>query len=59
MKPTAEWELIKLGEWWRFVNHNKKYLTVGWKTKESADFRAIRIDKYTIPLMLDRYQDYF
>ncbi len=56
---NPEFELVKLGDWWRFVSHKHKMLTVGWKYKDKADFSIIRFDSYTEAEMYERYQDYF
>jgi len=54
-----EWELVKLGDFWRFVDHTNKLLTTGWANIDNMDIEIIRVDKVSIPYMLERYQDYF
>lgn len=53
------WDVVKLGDFWRFVDHKNKLLTVGWTDPNKIDREVIRIDNTTIALMSDRYQDYF
>lgn len=54
-----EWELVKLGDFWRFVDHTNQLLTVGWEGEDNVDIEIVRVDNGTIPLMVDRYFDYY
>lgn len=56
-----DWKVVKLGEWFRFVDHNNKLLTTGFKSEYNLikNSDIIRTSGSSIAIMQDRYQDYY
>lgn len=54
-----EWERVKIGDYWRYVDHKNKLLTTGFKYPEGLSLDIIRVDKKTVSLMSERYSEYF
>ena len=54
---NTEWEVIEIGGYYRFISHNTKRLTTGFKTEEKLLEYAdnIRTDKIVIKLQKERY----
>jgi len=57
----SQFQIIKLGSWYRYINHDLSMITTGYLDVNDLlkNRDLIRFDSESLTYMLDRYTDYF